>query len=111
MFAPRLRFAQCVREHMKHLTAAESSLLLDKIGELLTHEPLLETRHRKPLRPNPLAPWELRAGSLRAFYEVRLPEREPAERELEAPANVVYVLAVGKKERNVLRIAGEVVKT
>jgi hypothetical protein len=29
---------------------------------------------------------------------------------LEAGVNVVYVLAVGKKERNVLRIAGEVVK-
>jgi hypothetical protein len=95
---------------MKFLTAAESSLLLDAIREQLAHEPLVETRHRKPLRPNPLAPWELRVGSLRAFYEVRSPGREPSDRELEAPADVVYVLAVGKKERNVLRIAGEVVK-
>ena len=104
------RFAQCVRDHMKFLTAAESSVLLEAIREQLTHEPLVEARHRKPLRPNPLAPWELRVGSLRAFYEVLSSERELSERELEAPADVVYVLAVGKKERNALRIAGEVVK-
>ena len=105
-----IRFAQCVRDHLKFLTAAEGSVLLNAIREQLTHEPLVETRHRKPLRPNPLAPWELRAGSLRAFYEARSAERKPADRELEAPADVVYVLAVGKKDRSVLRIAGEVVK-
>jgi hypothetical protein len=96
---------------MKLLTAAESSALLDGIHEQLPHEPLIETRNRKPLRPNPLAPWELRVGSLRAFYDVRpLEQGEQESRELEVPAGVVYVLAVGKKERNVLRIAGEVVK-
>ena len=58
-----IRFAQCVRDHMKFLTAAEGSVLLDAIREQLAHEPLVETRHRKPLRPNPLAPWELRVGS------------------------------------------------
>ena len=100
-----IRFAQCVRDHMKFLTAAESSVLLDAIREQLAHEPLVETRHRKPLRPNPLAPWELRGGPLRAFYDVRPPDPK-----LEALADVVYVLAVGKKERNVLRIDGEVVK-
>ena len=100
-----IRFAQCVRNHMKFLTAAESSTLLDAIREQLAREPLVETRNRKPLRPNPLAPWELRVGPLRAFYDVRPPDPK-----LEALADVVYVLAVGKKERNVLRIAGEVVK-
>ncbi len=87
-------------------------MLLDAISEQLAREPLVETRHRKPLRPNPLAPWQLRVGSLRVFHDVRSPApEEPPNRELEAPAEVVYVLAVGKKERNVLRIAGEVVKT
>jgi len=99
-----IRFAQCVRDHMKFLTAAESSVWLDAIGEQLVHAPLVETRNRKPLRPNPLAPWELRVGAMRAFYEVL---REP---KVEAPADVVYVLAVGKKERNLLWIAGKVVK-
>jgi len=100
-----IRFARCVRDHMRFLTAAEGSVLLNAIRKQLAHEPLIETRNRKPLRPNPLAPWELRVGALRAFYEVRALAPE-----LEAAAYVVYVLAVGKKERNVLRIAGEVVK-
>lgn len=76
-----IRFALCVRNHMKFLAAVEASVLLDAIRKQLAHEPLGETRHRKPLRPNPLAPWELRVGSLRAFYEVRPPDRE-----LETPA-------------------------
>ena len=63
------------------------------------HQPLLETRNRKPLRPNPLAPWELRVGALRVFYEV-----------LSQDPEVVRVLAVGKKQRNVLRIAGQEIK-
>ncbi len=100
-----IRFARCVRDHMKFLTVAESSTLLDAIREQLAQEPLVETRNRKPLRPNPLAPWELRVGRLRVFYDVRPPDPK-----LEALAEVVYILAVGKKERNLLRIAGEIVK-
>ncbi len=101
-----IRFAQCVREHMKHLTATERSTLLNGIREQLKDEPLVETRNRKPLRPNPVAPWELRVGSLRALYDVR-PADHPT---LEGSTDVVYVLAVGRKTRNVLRIGGEVVK-
>jgi hypothetical protein len=71
---------------MKFLMAAERSTLLDAIREQLADEPLVETRNRKPLRPNPLAPWELRVGSLRAFYDVR-----PLDPRLEALPDVVYV--------------------
>lgn len=60
------------------------------------HEPLVETKNRKPLRPNPIAPWELRVGQLRVFYEVA--SGEPG---------VVRVLAVGKKEGNILRVADQ----
>jgi hypothetical protein len=70
-----IRFAECVRDHMKFLTVVEESVLLDAIRAQLTHEPLVETRNRKPLRPNPLAPWELRVGPLRAFYDVRTSEQ------------------------------------
>jgi hypothetical protein len=50
------------------------------------------------MRPNPLAPWELRIGILRVYYEI------------EATASVVRILAVGVKERDVVRIGGEVIK-
>ena len=61
--------------------------------------PLVETRNRKPLRPNPVAPWELRVGALRVFYDV--PSDTPA---------VVRVVAVGKKERSLLRIGRREIK-
>ncbi len=84
---------------MEALTARERSTVMDAIKGQLLHEPLAETRNRKPLRPNPIAPWELRVGKLRVFYEVT-----PG-----GPA-VVRVLAVGKKGQNILRIAGREIK-
>ena len=63
------------------------------------HEPLKETRNRKPLRPNPVAPWELRVGELRVFYEVS-----------EGPPALVQVLAVGIKVRETLLIGGQEIK-
>lgn len=101
-----IRFADCVHGHLAVLTAAERARVLDAIGEQLGHQPLIETRNRKPLRPNPVAPWELRVGPLRVFYDVVAGDPES-----KARPNVVYILAVGKKQRNVLRIAGEVVET
>jgi hypothetical protein len=54
------------------------------------------------LRPNPLAPWELRIEDLRVFYDV-----SP---EVPDVPKVVTVLAVGEKQGNILRIAGEEIK-
>ena len=51
------------------------------------------------MRPNPVAPWELRIGDLRVYYEIK-----------NEPYPVVTVLAVGVKERNEVRIGGERVK-
>jgi hypothetical protein len=41
------------------------------------------------MRPNPIAPWELRVGILRVYYDI---EEQPEPR--------VTVLAVGRKLRN-----------
>jgi hypothetical protein len=49
------------------------------------------------MRPNPLAPWELRIENLRVYYDIKL-EPEP----------VVVVLAVGLKMRNRVRIGEKV---
>ena len=88
-----IEFADCVTGHLRTLALAERVRVLDAIARQLIHEPLRETRNRKPLRPNPIAPWELRVGSMRVFYEVAS----------DAP-NTVRVLAIGKKNRNVLLI-------
>ena len=78
------------------LWASERARVLDAIEARLGDQPLLETRNRRPLRPNPLAPWELRVGSLRVFYEV--------------DRKIVRILAIGKKTRNLLRIGGKEIK-
>ena len=48
-----VEFAQSVERHLRVLTARERKTVLDAIRRQLLHEPLKETRHRKPLRPNP----------------------------------------------------------
>jgi len=94
--AYRIKFAESVKEQIKALPAYQRVLLFNTIERQLAHEPLTETRNRKRLRPNPIAPWELRIGSLRAFYEV-VPD-EP---------DVVRILAVGQKKGSRLLIAGK----
>ena len=94
-----VEFAQSVEGHFRALTARERSTVLGAIYRQLLHEPLKETRHRKPLRPNPIAPWELRIGQLRVFYEVA-----------GAESSVVRILAVGRKRRNVLMIGDKEIR-
>ena len=91
-----IEFAKSVKAYLQVLTTRQRSSIFEAIEHQLTNEPLAETRNRKPLRPNPIAPWELRVGTLRVFYDVS-----------EGPPAVVRILAVGVKERNVLRIGGE----
>jgi len=94
-----IEFAASVEEHLTHLTASERVRTLHAIQTRLRHEPLASSRNRKPLRPNSLAPWQLRIGPLRVFYEIDRTDRA-----------VVRILAVGKKTNNVLRIGGRDIK-
>jgi len=64
-------------------------MVLKAMHAQLLHEPTTPTRNRKPMRPNPVAPWELRVGDLRVYYQVQ-----------ETPERVVQILAVGIKRRN-----------
>lgn len=82
---------------MRSLTARQQAIVFETVDEQLMYQPTVETKNRKPMRPNPLAPWELRIGDLRVYYDVE-----------EEPEAVVYINAVGIKERNRVRIAGEV---
>ena len=91
-----VEFAESVQDYFLALTARDRTTVLAAVNRQLLHEPLKETRHRKPLRPNPIAPWELRVGLLRVFYDV-----------VGAECGVVRILAVGRKRRNVLVIGGK----
>ena len=82
-------------EHLQAFSARDRTTVLDQVERQLSHEPGVETHSRKRLRPNPLAPWELRIGNLRVFYDVH------------EETSCVRVVAVGRKRGNRLIIAGE----
>jgi len=95
----RIEYSPEAEGHLRFLTARQRAAVLDGVDEQLVHEPMIETRNRKPMRPNPLAPRELRIGNLRVYYDVE-----------EEPEPVVHIRAVGIKERNRVRIGKEVIE-
>jgi mRNA-degrading endonuclease RelE of RelBE toxin-antitoxin system len=94
--AYQIEYSPYAVEQLRLLETRDQRTVLDKVDEQLAHEPLTETKNRKPMRPNPLAPWELRVGQVRVYHEAK-----------EEPEPIVRVLAVGIKDRNVARIGGE----
>ena|SRR6266404_585375 len=71
-----LEYAEGVAGDLRGLRAHERRRILDTMEEQLAHEPMRETRNRKPLvglklpwdQEEPV--WELRIGTYRVFYEV-----------------------------------------
>lgn len=94
--AYRIELADEADEHLAGLSAGQRSMLVKALERQLAQQPPLETRNRKPMRPNPIAPWELRVGHLRVYYDVS-----------EDPAPVVTVRAIGVKVRSRVRIGDE----
>jgi len=92
----RVEFSPEADDHVASLKAHQRARLLDAIERQLAHQPTIETRHRKPLRPNAVAQYRLRIGELRVYYDVR-----------KAPDNVVIVKAVGVKVRNRIYVGGK----
>jgi mRNA-degrading endonuclease RelE of RelBE toxin-antitoxin system len=95
----RIEYSPETEEHFQCLSKRQQVIVLDAVEKHLQFQPDIETRNRKPMRPNPLAPWELRIGSLRVYYDFE-----------DSPERVVFVRAIGIKERNNVRIGREVIK-
>jgi mRNA-degrading endonuclease RelE of RelBE toxin-antitoxin system len=89
-----LEFTASALEDLGCFKKSEQNFILDNIEASLRHEPLVETRHRKPLRSNVLSAWELRVGTFCVFYDVDDEEK------------IVLIKAVGYKKHNVLHIRG-----
>lgn len=49
----KIEFADCVKEHFKHLNASQRSAIMEGIKKQLFHEPLKETRRN----------WQAKLGS------------------------------------------------
>ncbi len=90
-----IELARSALEDLKSLRKFEQRQLLNSIERQLRHEPTVETRNRKRLRPNELAGWELRVGQFRVFYNVD-------EEDL-----IVRIEAIGFKVGNLLFVRGE----
>ena len=91
-----VEYSPAAEEHLRALTARQRTTVFDTAQRQLADQPNIETRNRKPMRPNPVAPWELRIGNLRVYYDI---EDQPEPR--------VTIVAVGKKLRNRVTIGGE----
>src|SRR5437588_6063264 len=78
---------------LAHLRAHEQRIILDGIETYLRLEADQESKRRKKLQPNPVAPWELRIDKYRVFYDVE-------------DVTTVWITAIGGKEHNDLFIRG-----
>jgi mRNA-degrading endonuclease RelE of RelBE toxin-antitoxin system len=92
-----IRLTDSAIEDLDFFRKNERKLIADGITLFLTHDANVETRRRKPLRPNRLASWELRIDDYRVFYDLEEDEK-------------VKVVAVGHKEHNDLYIRGRKVE-
>lgn len=83
------------RKDLNSFRKFEQKYILDEIDRQLQHEPNVETRNRKSLRPNDVAEWELRIDKFRVFYDIY------------ETLKVVNIEAIGYKRGNRLFIHGE----
>lgn len=84
----RIAYTSSALDDIEWFLKRDRKTIFDETEDRLTHQPNVETRNRKRLRPNQVAEWELRIGEFRVFYDV------------DTEANVVEVKMVGYKERN-----------
>ena len=92
----RIEYAHEAVGHLAGLSARQARTVLDVVERTLKHQPTRPARNRKLLRANPLAPWELRIGTLRVYFDVEV-----------EPVPIVTVRAVGVKVRDRVLTAGE----
>ncbi len=82
---------------LAHFKAADQRVIVEAVRVHLTTDADTESRRRKRLTSNLMAPWELRVGDHRVFYEIE-------------GDTTVTILAVGVKEHNDLFIRGRKVE-
>ena len=100
----QLVFARNVQRSLEYIPVKHHAAIRDSILEQLPHQPLLETRNRKPLNPAILgATWELHCGlqnRYRVLYEVV--DREADDGQVQE----VHVLLIGEKISDHLMVFG-----
>ncbi len=90
-----IEFSRPALDHLEQFRKRDQRVIIDAIALRLTHEPERATRQRKKLEDNAIAPWELRVGDFRVFYDV------------DPEGKKVAIVGIGQKSHNRLRIGGE----
>ncbi len=72
----------------------EQNRILDGIDRQLRYQPTVETRHRKQMRSNTIAAWELRIGNFRVLYDV------------DKEVSIVEIQRIGEKRGNAFFFRG-----
>ena len=89
----KITITEDAERQLRALPVRDQRILEAAILSRLQHQPTRPTKAIKRLRPNPLAEFELRAGDLRALYNVEEEE--------------VVILIAGRKVGNKLIVEGE----
>jgi mRNA-degrading endonuclease RelE of RelBE toxin-antitoxin system len=89
----RITITADAERQLQSLPAREQRILEAAVQSRLQHQPTTPTKATKRLHANPLAEFELRAGDLRALYNVEGDE--------------VVILIIGHKVGNKLIVEGE----
>src|ERR671919_420398 len=98
MASYQIELTEEAKDDLSYFSAFERKIIVSGIREQLGDEPEVETKNRKPLRDNRLAPWEVRIGIYRVFYKT------------DEVLRTVTVVSVGHKEHNILLIRGKEVE-
>ena len=90
-----IAYTETAIQDLRWFTKREQDVIMDGIERRLRHEPTVATRHRKRLRPNSTARWELRLGDLRVLYDV------------ETQVQIVEIKRIGEKRGNAFLFRGQ----
>jgi mRNA-degrading endonuclease RelE of RelBE toxin-antitoxin system len=61
--AYKIEYSPDAENHLRALSARQQTIVLDTVEKQLMQQPLVETKNRKPMRPNPLASWDCGSAS------------------------------------------------
>ncbi len=87
-------FSHSAETDLEFYEVFEQRGIIDGIKLYLLFDANVESKRRKRLAVNLLAPWELRIGDFRVFYEIE-------------GDTVVKIVSIGHKEHNELFIRGK----
>ena len=90
-----IRFTESALEDIAWFRGRDRQLIFAGIQQQLAHEPVVETRNRKKLRPNRTAEWEVRIAEFRVFYDA------------DADQKIVEVKVVGQKSGSKVIVRGK----